>query len=572
MYSNYAREQFTVPTLTALFHRRSYYFSLFLLCTYTPLYQSSSVTFSSHKMNSSGINNTNSSQHPPPIIVPPQHALLPAGQKLLSILTQKFTLPPYVESKINQELNEIAEEFLIKIQSAVADLLFEADLGNGNEVLEHKRRRQHQQKHKYIKTIVDKKDWYKIEQQYEKAIRFFPDTLHEMRYGCYPIQLMVKHLPTTHVYNLQSISLIPLVARLGIESQQFDAYDRGGLLLENVDDEGGPIQCTSALFCILIYFRSKENNEESNNLVDEVFFSVWDRLREDNLFQKEDIKQLEVISLYVNSVAEIESSVFTVRKFRYLVDFDPSVLSVPLIPDDGNWLPIHFCADNEHMTLQDFIEVVRAGLLHNPEKLGHIFTTRTQRFELESDNNDDGDNGADEEVEHMIDVGTPFELACKVHGQPKVVEAVLKCFADFCCDSSLFARTTDDTGNNTTSSTNIMTQNTTASALLLSTVTDAAIHLDGLYLLLRKNPVDALLKLQQHLVPTQYRDLERSKQIQTTYNDTNVDITASKTLKVDIDDCNQKGDGNTLPTQPVSEDAEAGEKKRKYEAISSSAV
>ena len=519
-------------------------------------------------MDNNGTNNHNSDLHPPPpIIGPPHHALLPAGQKLLSILTQKSTLPPYVESQINEELNTIAEEFLIKMQSAVADLLFEDDLDT--IALKKERRKQQEQKHKSIKTIVDRKDWYKIEQQYEKAIRFFPDTLHERRYGYYPIQLMAGPVEETDdsttsnlIYNFQLISLIPLIAKLGIELQQFNDGDRGGLLLQH-----------SPLYSIVIYRRIIENNKESNEFVDNVFFSVWNKLREDNLFRKEDIKQLKMILPYVIPDTEKASSVFTVRKFRYLVDFDPTVLSVPLDPDDGNWLPIHFCADSDHRTLQDFIEVVRAGLLHNPEKLGHIFTTRTQRFELESDNNDDGDNGADEEVEHMIDVGTPFELACKVHGQPKVVEAVLKCFADFCCDSSLFARTTDDTGNNTTSSTNIMTQNTTASALLLSTVTDAAIHLDGLYLLLRKNPVDALLKLQQHLVPTQYRDLERSKQIQTTYNDTNVvDITASKTQKVDTDDCNQKGDGNTLPTQPVSEDAEAGEKKRKYEAISSSAV
>ena len=209
---------------------------------------------------------------------------------------------------------------------------------------------------------------------------------------------------------------------------------------------------------------------------------------------------------------------------------------------------------------------MRAGLQYFPQKLGYVFTTRTQRFELQSGDDDN------EEIEYVIDMGTPFELACEVYGQPKVVDAVLKCFANFCCDSSSCTSTTDDPGNSTTNSENTMAQNIAASALLLSTVTDASIHLDGLYLLLRKNPVDALLNLQQHLLPTQYRDLERSQQIQTTSNDTNVDITASKTKKVDIDDRNQKGDGNTLPTQPVSEDAEAGEKKRKYEAISSSVV
>ena len=528
-------------------------------------------------MDNNGINNHNSYlQHLPQVVAPPQHALLPAGQKLLSILTQKSTLPPYVDSKINEELNAIAEEFLTKIRSAVADLLFEDDVDT--TALENKRRKQQQQKHNSIKTIVDKKDWYNIEKQYEKAIRLFPDTLHEMRHGYYPIQLMRTYVleetdaTTTSncVYNLQLISLIPLVVRLGIELQQFDDHERGGLLLEDVDGAGDPIQYTSTLFFIVTYFRSRENNEDSNKLVDEVFLSVWDRLRENNLFRKEDIKQLKMMVAYFNAVTEIESSCFfTVRKFRYLVDLDPMVLSVPLDSRNGDWLPIHFCADSEHKTLEDFIGVVRAGLQYFPEKLGYVFTTRTQRFEIHSNDDDDDD---EEETEYEIKVGTPFELACKVYGQPKVVEAVLKCLNDICCDSSLCTRTTDDPGNNTTDSENTMAQNIPASALLLSTVTDASIHLDGLYLLLRKNPVDALLKLQQHLLSTQYHERERLQQIQTTNNDTNVDITASKTQNVDIDDCNQKGGGNTLPRKPVSEDVEAGEKKRKYEAISRSAV
>ena len=493
-------------------------------------------------MNTNDTNTTNN------IIAPPYHALLPAGQKLLSILQQKSELPPYVDSKINEELNAMAEAFLTKIQSSVVDLFFEEDIDD-NE-LKQKRREQQLQKNESIITVVDK-DWYNIEKQYEQAIRFFPDTLREMRHGSYPIQHMTTLSGPVNLYNLQFISLIPLLVRLGIELQQFDEALRGGLLLQNVDEEGEVVHYLTVLHFIVQYFRMKD--EENIKLVDEVFFAVWEQLRETNLFRKEDIKQLKLMLFYFYPLSEEAGCTFSVRNFRYLVDWDPTVLCVPLWHEQGNWLPIHFCAENEYRTGADLIEVVRAGLQYHPEKLGHIFTTGTQRFELDSDNNDEDDNIV-EEVEYEIKVGTPFEFACEVYGQPKVVEAVLNCFAEY-CDYSRTSNTTD-TGNNTTNNDNTMTHAATESSLLLSTVTDQSIHLDGLYILLRKNPVDALLKLHQHLSLPNHRDPGRSP-IKTN-NETNVDpdITEFKTNQID-------NDARKIGT-------ETGEKKRKYEAIGSS--
>ena len=498
-------------------------------------------------MNNNNINNNDTNTNN--IIAPPHHALLPAGQKLLAILQQKSELPPYVDSKINEELNAMAEEFLTKIRSSVVDLFFEDDLGD--EELELKRREQQLQKNKSIITVVDK-DWYNVEKKFEKAIRFFPDILRDRRYENYPLQWMTS-FRGCRMYNLQFISLIPLLVRLGIELQQFDEALRGGLLLQNVDEEGQVLHYLTVLHFIVQYRRMKD--EENNKLVDEVFFSVWKQLRETNIFRKEDIKQLKLMLFYFHPPTEDVGCIFSVRKFRYLVDWDPTVLCVPLWHEDGNWLPIHFCADNEYRTVDHFIEIVRAGLQYHPEKLGHIFTTGTQRFELESDNNDDDDDDDSvEEIKYKTKVGTPFEFACELHGQPKVVEAVLNCFAEY-CDSSGTSNTTD-TGNNTTDNDHTMTHAATEFSLLLSTVTDQSIHLDGLYILLRKNPVDALLKLHQHLSLPNHRDPGRSP-IKTN-NETNVDpdITEFKTNQID-------NDARKIGT-------ETGEKKRKYEAIGSS--
>merc|ERR1711865_372994 len=100
------------------------------------------------------------------------------------------------------------------------------------------------------------------------------------------------------------------------------------------------------------------------------------------------------------------------------------------------------------------------------------------------------------------------------------------------------------------------TTTATESSLLLSTVMDQSIHLDGLYILLRNNPVDALLNLHQHLSLLNHRGPGRSP-IKTN-NETNVDpdITEFKTNQID-------NDARKIGT-------ETGEKKRKYEVIGSS--
>ena len=74
-------------------------------------------------MNNNNINNNDTNTNN--IIAPPHHALLPAGQKLLSILTQKSELPPYVDSKINEELNAMAEEFLTKASIELFELVLD---------------------------------------------------------------------------------------------------------------------------------------------------------------------------------------------------------------------------------------------------------------------------------------------------------------------------------------------------------------------------------------------------------------------------------------------------------------
>ena len=517
-----------------------------------------------------GINNT-MNPHPEQLIIAPRYqALSPAGQKLLAILTKKSELlPTHVESRINEKLNAMAGDVLTEIRRALVDLLCEEeDFGeDDNEEMMHQRRRQQQQKNTFIKTIVDTKEWCVIEKQYEKAIRFFPDTLREMRHGLYPIQYISYTFSkedengdcTPSVYNLHLVSLIPLLAKLGIELQQFDDDMRGGLLMADPDRAGAvPLQNT------ISYWRNINANTQ---LLDDCFFSVLEKLRAQDLFRIKDIHQFNLIEgeffSGLNSNNNHHSSgAFTVRNFRYLVEWDPTVLAVPIERDLGDWLPVHFCANNVNRTMEELSVVLQLGLQYYPEKFGHFFTERHQTWRtrhyrgpddnnddnineeeiedevpLPDDDNDDNNNNeekiedevlvsdddnidSDNEAEVEVEVpvpddenddsdneeevervkGTPFEFACEVHGQPKVLEMVLKCVANYFGTSSPVTNTTAITFNlNADSSSGTTTAHDTESSLLLSAATDASIHPDGLYILLRKNPVDTYLKLHHHV-------------------------------------------------------------------------
>ena len=86
--------------------------------------------------------------------------------------------------------------------------------------------------------------------------------------------------------------------------------------------------------------------------------------------------------------------------------------------------------------------IVQLGLKYHSEKFGHFFTERTQTFaQFPDDDNDDSDSDSEED-EDIIVTGTPFELACKVHGQPKVVDMVRKCVAKYFVASSSATNTT----------------------------------------------------------------------------------------------------------------------------------
>ena len=162
---------------------------------------------------------------------------------------------------------------------------------------------------------------------------------------------------------------------------------------------------------------------------------------------------------------------------RYFVDWDPTSLSIPCHPDSGNWLPIHWSTAADD--IQQFSSVLQAGMRYFPEKIGSVISERNQTFELDEDD-DEADNEADNEVD--IEIGTPYQFACKKYAYDAVTKVVIDRIAE-CCEDIAASTTTSNA----------------ESTLLMSAITDEIIHLDCLYILLRRDPYAGLLRLQQLL-------------------------------------------------------------------------
>jgi hypothetical protein len=180
-------------------------------------------------------------------------------------------------------------------------------------------------------------------------------------------------------------------------------------------------------------------------------------------------------------------------------------LSIPCQPENGNWLPIHWTANinDDDAIPKKFNSVLQSGMQYFPEKLGFVFCEATHADIRPVENEEDSDN---EDDEINIYTGTPFQLACKEYGHDAVIKIFNDRISDHCAAINSVAAAVTNTSPATCAE----------SKLLLSTVTDKTIHLDGLYILMRNDPTAALLRLQQQL-------LIRERQTDNTNNKSNND-------------------------------------------------
>jgi len=377
-------------------------------------------------------------------------------------------------------MNDIAAagEFLTKVRTSIVDDLYVRG--------KQHRREQQQQKRGLMKTIVHK-DWKKIEKQYETAFRFFPGVLQERRRGRPLLRRMSMYGKNCN-YNLRLVSLIPLIGRLGIKLQQFNAEERGGLLTP-MDDGINALQFS-------LWYQRTENTTDAT---DECFSVVVERLRKENLLVKEDIQRYNLSGgLCSNNVG-----LFLASRFLYYIDWDPMTLSLTCDPENS-WLPIHWSTIWQDSKIFNF--VLKAGMKYFPEKFGFVFC--------------EGAHQKDGKVFRC----TPFERACKKYGKENVITEIMNQYRSITTASSTTTAPSTSTTATTATTTTTTTTSTTELSLLLSAVTDEAIHIDCLYILLRADITAGLLRLQQHLQQQELEEGDRDGQTVPENNNDNENI------------------------------------------------
>jgi len=256
-------------------------------------------------------------------------------------------------------------------------------------------------------------------------------------------------------YNLKHVSLIPIVIKLGIELDQFDELLRGGLL--SPYPYPSPSEWNTLQEIICYYTKKNENNE----LLDDCFSIVRNWMRENKHLVIEDVREYNLVGKFFSTDAG--SGIVSESRTQYLINMDPMTLALPCDPENGNCLPIHWSAGQEGIQL--FCSIVKAGILYSPEKFGFVFS-----------------DGTHQDINGRVFQGTPFQSACKKYGQENVISEVINCITEYYFASSSASTSSD-----------------IETFLLMSAITDEAIHIDGLYILLRKDPEAAFLMLQQKL-------------------------------------------------------------------------
>jgi len=184
----------------------------------------------------------------------------------------------------------------------------------------------------------------------ETAIRFFPevlsrrkdviwasDDMNDSRWidapeneGDYPIQCLLNRLDNDGkmiLCNLKAAPFIVVLARLGMDLNQFEEEERGGLLREDRNER--------TTLPLLIQSDFSNYGDDHNQLVDNVYLTQMIQLRQIDLFMKEDIREQDLVGCVC------EQPYFSENKFQFLVEWDPAAL---VQPGYNGCLPLHCAA------------------------------------------------------------------------------------------------------------------------------------------------------------------------------------------------------------------------------------
>ncbi|OEU19144.1 hypothetical protein FRACYDRAFT_237434 [Fragilariopsis cylindrus CCMP1102] len=351
-------------------------------------------------------------------------------KKLILVLQYRETFP----LRTRNQTDELVEKFLAELEDDVHNMLC-ADLTDPNS--------------DNYRGLDSERD---TEAEVEAIVRIFPEVLTRIRIENeddehvslhYPIQLLAfahnEDEDGSYGCNVKAVSFIPVVARLAIEFGCFEEEERGGLLCEDRYGE-------NVLHCLTLSCGGQTyNQDEQCKAADDKYLQVLIQLRKLGLLKKEDIKRY---SLLHKLCREKENDYFAEKRFRFLVEWDPTAL---LHAITYGWLPIHCAAFLS--SPRGFELVFEYGIRYFPKKKGISLL-------FKKTNHDDS---------------TPFQYACEIFGHEKVMEVVEDTLAH-CYASS------DDTP-----------PLHVVNALMTAAI-DKNIHLDCVYFLMRRKP-DILMEV-----------------------------------------------------------------------------
>lgn len=351
-----------------------------------------------------------------------------------------------------------AELFLSEVYKASKSFLFSEPIitineddndngnGNGNIIENNNEEFERQTKKEQFSWWHGLNSDIDTEDEAELAIRLFPSILMEKQNvsplssmnDCYPIYMLLSCS--------KAIPFIPLLAELGVElgSGRFVKEERGGLtcFMRNV------------IFNLIRnnVLRDNPDKEDSSSIkLDELSATVMTRLKEKGLMKVIDIYEYDLIEILLfsprrrNRRRKLEVK----QRFRALVDLNPSILV-----DCGRGICLmrrylhdflsgtDGCEVKERVSLPTFRMIFELGMSRFPKELGFVF------------------------------YDTNFKIACEVFGTETVSRIV---------DYELSTKIGEKK--------NSKCQINVAQDLSVAAVSNSEISLDGVYTLLRRDPM-----------------------------------------------------------------------------------
>lgn len=240
--------------------------------------------------------------------------------------------------------------------------------------------------------------------------------------------------------SMRTLAFIPKVVQLRLEyndDKQWKEYDKRGGLLE-LDPE---TLCTCLDYLVGMPDNMNHADERERHAFGTLAVQVMDRLREMGIFKRKDIHEKALFAKICGQ------QYFAEHQFQFLANWDPDSL---LSSDRDGWTSLHHaCYAGTSPMIQAVIKTV---ICFFPRKRGVCL--------LFQENGD------------LFLYDTPFQYACGSLGREKTIEII--------------ENTVNGYANNSWG---------TADALILA-ATDERIHLDGVYFLLRRDPMALLCMLQ----------------------------------------------------------------------------